>query len=262
MKSKLTLFLFIWFLLMPLSHVLAEERNIYVGDLIELKVTTQAFSQEELREKFSDFEIVSLENKPDGYLLTLRTFETGEKIVHLGDKEIIIHVQSTLDLYDRTGVFEGSTDVQKPGGSPDWRILVGVSALLFLVSGGILLGKAVQNRKLSRLTPLQKFMQAVSHVSLEDKDALVQLTYCLKVYLESTFSFRILGKTSAEILRELTPIAGLQEKLPEIRSWLEECDYLKFSGNEGSMEKKRELYNALKVLVDSIETIKQPQKEL
>ena len=133
MKSKLTLFLFIWFLLMPLSHVLAEERNIYVGDLIELKVTTQAFSQEELREKFSDFEIVSLENKPDGYLLTLRTFETGEKIVHLGDKEIIIHVQSTLDLYDRTGVFEGSTDVQKPGGSPDWRILVGVSALLFQV---------------------------------------------------------------------------------------------------------------------------------
>jgi len=92
MKRKLTLFFFILFLLIPFGHGLAEERNIYVGDLIELKVITHAFSEEEMRERFSEFEIVALESKTDGYLLTLRTFETGEKTVQLGDKEIVIHV--------------------------------------------------------------------------------------------------------------------------------------------------------------------------
>jgi len=55
------------------------------------------------------------------------------------------------------------------------------------------------------------------------------------------------------------PITGLQEKLPEIRSWLEECDFLKFSGNEGSIEKKQELCKTLKALVESIEALNQPQ---
>lgn len=258
MKRRLTLFLFILFFLFSFVHTLAlaEERNIYVGDLIELKITTQVFSEEELREKFSDFEIVALEKKPDGYQLTLRTFETGEKAVQLGDKEIIIHVQSTLEQFDRTDVFEGNPAVKSPVFSPDWRFVAGLAALLFLISGGILLGKTLQKRKLSRLTPLQKFMKAVNIVSLEDKDAFVQLTFCLKAYLESSFSIRIRGKTSTEILKELTPRSEVQEKLPEIRSWLQECDFLKFSGKEGSREKRQELFLGLKTLAETIDTLK------
>jgi len=256
MKRTLALCFCICFFLFIRCFAQAEERKLFVGDLIELKITTHAFSEEEIREKFRDFEIIALDKKPDGYQLTLRTFETGEKVIQLGDKEIIIDVQSTLKEYDRTDVFEGSPDVLKPGFSPDWRIFAGFSAIIFLSSAGILLGKTVRKRKLSRLTPLQKFMKAVDKVSLMHKDAFVQLTFCLKEYLESSFSLRIRGKTSREIVKELTPVEELREQLPEIRSWLEECDYLKFSGNEGSMEKRQELFLALKALVEAIDTIK------
>jgi hypothetical protein len=256
MKRTLALFLFILFFLFPQGSALAEERKLFVGDLIELNITTQAFSEEEIREKFHDFEIVALEKKPDGYHLTLRTFETGEKVIQLGDKEIIIDVRSALEEYDRTDVFEGSPDVLSPGFLPDWRIVAGFAALLFLASGGVLLAKVFQKRKLSRLTPLQKFLKAVSQVSLEHKDAFVQLTFCLKEYLESSFSIRIRGKTSREIIRELAPVEELRERMPEIRSWLEECDYLKFSGNEGSMEKRQELFLGLKALAEAIDALK------
>lgn len=256
MKRTLALFLSILFFLFPRGVALAEERPLYVGDLIELKITTLAFSEEEIREKFHDFEIVALEKKPDGYQLTLRTFETGEKVIQLGDKEIIIDVRSTLEQHDRDDVFEGSSDVLKPGFSPDARIFAGLAALLFLVSGGILLGKALRKRKLSRLTPLQRFLKAVNQVSLDHKDAFVQLTFCLKEYLETSFSLRIRGKTSREILRELTPVEELQKLLAGIRSWLEECDCLKFSGNEGSVEKRQELFLALKELAEKIDAVK------
>ncbi len=256
MKRKLAVFFFILLFLLCQGHVLAEERELYVGDLIELKITTTAFSEEELREKFSDFEIVALESKPDGYRLTLRTFETGEKTIQMGDSEIIINVHSTLEQYNRDDVFEGSSNVLSPRFSPDWRIVAGLFALLFLASGGFVLIKALQKRKLSRLTPLQKFLKDVMQVSLGDKDAFVQLTFCLKVYLESAFSFRIRGKTSSEIIKEITPVEELQENLPEIRSWLEECDYLKFSGNEGSREKRQELFVALKALVETVDAVR------
>jgi hypothetical protein len=256
MKRTLALCFCICFFLFIRCFAQAEERKLFVGDLIELKITTHAFSEEEIREKFRDFEIVALEKKPDGYQLTLRTFETGEKVIQLGDKEIIIDVQSALEEYERDDVFEGSPDVLKSGFSPDWRIFAGFSAALFLASAGILLGKSVGKRKLSRLTPLQKFMKAADQVSLAHKDAFVELTLCLKEYLESSFSLRIRGKTSREIMKELAPVEELREHLPEIRSWLDECDYLKFSGNEGSMERRQELFLSLKSLAESIDATK------
>ena len=145
-KHKPVILFHMLILFLPTS-VRAEELNIYVGDLIELKINTSAYSLEELREKFDGFEIVALEQTPDGALITLRTFETGEKTVVLGDKQIVIRVQSTLDNYQREDVFEGDLNAQSPGFMPDWRIPAGLSALVFLLSGAFLVIKLFQKRK-------------------------------------------------------------------------------------------------------------------
>lgn len=258
MKHRALILFIIIFFLLPAAPVQAEERNIYVGDLIELKITTTAYSPEELREIFSGFEIVALEQTPDGAVLSLRTFETGEKTIVLGDKQIVIRVHSTLEDIQRDDVFEGDLKVRSPGFRPDWRIPSGLSALVFFLSGGFLLVKLLQKRKPA--TPIERFFRAIDGVSLESRDAPVQLTMCLKLYLESRFSIRIRGKTSGEIMKELNGIPELQENLFEIRLWLEECDELKFSGKEVSLKRNQDLCAALKALVEKLEPPKEGKK--
>ena len=111
-KKVSFMFILTAFILISSSPLMAEERNIYVGDLIELKITTREFTEDEMREKFKDFEIVELRSVLEGYLITLRTFEAGEKVVNLADSEIIITVKSTLDEIDRDELFEGSFAVE------------------------------------------------------------------------------------------------------------------------------------------------------
>ncbi len=84
-KVKITLLLLILTLFYS-GQVQAEARNIYVGDLIELRISTQEFTKDALIDKFKDFEIVDLDEDNGGYLLTLRSFEAGEKKVENSPK--------------------------------------------------------------------------------------------------------------------------------------------------------------------------------
>lgn len=102
-KSKISLLLIILslFFVISSSSILAEERNIYVGDLIELKIQGEDLTLDELKDKFKDFEIVNVSDISNGYLLTIRSFEPGEKTIQLGDKEIKIVVKSILNEIER-----------------------------------------------------------------------------------------------------------------------------------------------------------------
>jgi len=86
------IFLVLVFILLPFESF-AEKRSIFVGDLVEIKITAKQFTEEDLREKFGEFEIVDIKTEKDGYVIPLRSFERGERIVALGDKEIIITVK-------------------------------------------------------------------------------------------------------------------------------------------------------------------------
>jgi len=92
-----------------------ETRNIYVGDIITLNVTAKGISAEQLKEEFQNFEIVEFQNKSGEFLLSIRTFESGEHRIPLGDKEIEIIVGSTLNDIQREGIFEGEERVINPG---------------------------------------------------------------------------------------------------------------------------------------------------
>lgn len=252
----LLLIISMFFVISPI-RIWAEERNIYVGDLIQLKVQAQDLTLDELKDKFKDFDIVNVSNISDGYILTLRSFETGEKIIQLGDKEVKIVVKSTLDEIERNEVFEGDVTPEGVGFYVKWKYILFTLIGVFLLTLAFNLRLFLKKRKTSSLKPYQRFIKGISDLSVDQNDYLVNLTMCFKEYLESSYSFRIKGKTSTEIINEIDRMSGFNEKLPEIKSWLRENDYYKFSGTAASMAKKLSLMENLTELVGRIEETKE-----
>jgi len=233
--------------------VTAEPRNIYIGDIITLQISSRGLSAEELIGKFQAFEILEIKDENASYLISLRTFEVGEHKILLGDKEIVINVQSVLDNIQREGIFEGDTGVMEPGYLFKWNALFYIAAGLFVLSGGYVLTKALLKGVIVTQSPYQVFLRRSGSLSVENDDYFVDLTFYFKEYLEGLYQFRIIGKTSAEIVNELKGINLLNTMLPEINEWLTECDRLKFTGVNVSTGTKQEHYEKLLKLVEKID---------
>ena len=244
------------FLLLPLS-VSAEARNIYIGDIISLEIESKSFSADELRSKFQDFEIVEIKEQSGGYSLSLRAFIPGEYKITLGNKEIIINVQSTLEDINREDIFEGDNRVIEPGFSFRWNIAFYIFAGIFALSGGYILIKLFIAKKPKQKDLLGLFLQRAALLSAEDKNYLVDLTYYFKNYLEAVYKFKIIGKTTSEITKELKNIQGLENMLFDIHKWLTECDRLKFTGVKAQTEEKQEHCQKLIELVEKIDAQKE-----
>lgn len=250
----------IWlFLFISSQQLFAEERNIYVGDLINLKVSSQEFTKSELQDKFKDFEIVNITENDEGFLVTLCTFETGEKTIQLGNKEIKISVKSTLNEIERNEIYEGDLSPEKASFSINWLVVFCILLAVFLVTGGVTLWKFIKNRKRIALSPYERFIEQTNKCVLDDEEYFVKLTLNLKEYLEAKYSFSIRGKTSAEIIEEIKFVSALMPRISMIRSWLEESDYYKFSGVATTINRKQELLDELLEIVRKIEEAKEEE---
>lgn len=254
-KKAVFITLIMMFILASSGLSSAIERNIYVGDLIELKITVQDLTEDEVREGFKDFEIVDLKSVPDGFLITVRTFEPGEKTIALGNNEIIITIKSTLEEMDRNELFEGDTSPENPGFPFNYGILFYVLLLASVVTGGILLANCIKKRRDSLKTPYRRFLDRIKKIPVGDSRYLVMITKCLKEYLEEKFKLSIKGKTSTEIIHEISAVRILQPVSGKIHNWLKEMDHYKFSGVFSTDEKKRELLSSLKEIVSEIEKL-------
>ena len=230
------------------------DRNIYVGDIITLEVMSDAFSAEDLMGKFSEFEVLDIEESSGGYKISLRTFQSGKYVVFLGNKEVVINVASTLDDISRNDVFEGGTQVIKPGFSFHWRILLYISAGIFALSGSFVLLRLILKKKTKSLDPYELFIQRSGALVVESDDYFVDLTRFFKEYIESMYQCRIIGKTSAEIVYELKGIQPLESMLSSIGEWLVVCDTLKFSGIKATNDNKQEHCGKLLDLAMRIDT--------
>ncbi len=255
--NLLLLLIICLFLVISPARILAEERNIYVGDLIELKIQARDLTIDELKDKFKDFEIVNVSNISEGYILTLRSFETGEKTIQLGDKEVKITVKSTLDEIERNDIYEGDQNPLGAGFYIKWIYVFFPLVAIFLLTLVLNIRSFLKKKKVSSLTPYESFVKAISNLSVDQGDYLVRLTLYFKRYLESTYSFSIKGKTSTEVIYEIGRLPNLDKNLSEIESWLKENDYFKFSGTTAPMAKKLELMERLTELVKSIEESKE-----
>ncbi len=258
-REKIALFLIILSLFFVISsrQIMAEERSIYVGDLIQIKVSTKEFSRDELKEKFKDFEVVDIKDAEDGYALTLRTFETGEKTVQLGDKEIKIEVKSTLDEIERNEIFEGDTNPEKAQTSIEWQYIFYILVIIFSITVRINIRRLFKKSEISSLSTYHRFINGINSISPSADDYLVQITRRFKEYLEAKYSFVIRGKTSNEIIDEICHISDLEGALPKVQAWLKESDYYKFAGVCATVEKNRELKVKLEELVREIEVKKE-----
>ena len=247
------------FLLLTLA-VSAESRNIYIGDIISIEIESKSFSADELKAKFQDFEIIEIKEKSGGYSVSLRAFIPGEYKITLGSKDVVINVHSTLEDISREEIFEGDNRVAEPGVSLHWHTLLYIFAGIFVLSGGYILTKKIIEKKPKQKSPLDLFLQRAGRLLAEDENYLVDLTYYFKNYLEAVYKFRIIGKTTAEIMDELKNIQGLSNMLFEINKWLTECDRLKFTGIKAQSEEKQEHHVKLIDLVEKIDAQKEETK--
>ena len=241
-------------LLWPAGHgvILAETRNIYIGDIITLSISGD-FSAEALRGLFWPFEIVEITDAADGPLVSIRTFEIGEHIIRIGNKDIVITVESTLNDIQRDAVFEGGAGVLEPGFLFHWRVVFYIAACVFFLSCAIACFNILKKKKTKEPTPLQTFLQRSGALAATDESYFVNLTLYFKEYLERLYQFRIIGKTSTEIINELRNALIPADILPEIQEWLIECDRLKFTGVNVTPETMREHYNKLLKIAGKLE---------
>jgi len=230
----------------------AKQRDIYVGDLIELQISGNV-APEQIKEEFSAFEIVDFQQQEDSYQLTVRTFEPGKKVVELGTKKINIEVKSTLDEHkERQKVFAGSLEVKGAPFKWQWKYLIYVIGIIVVGFTSYYIWQWWRTSFKEELSPYQAFKQRLSEAE-EATDYFVGLTYALKRYLEATFNRQIIGKTSAEIIAEVEDISVLNDQLAQIEDWLEQVDYYKYTGVEANREEKDKLEAELIELVNQIE---------
>ena len=229
-----------------------ESRKIYIGDIFTVEITAERLSSEEIAELFRDFEIVELKQDRGRFLVSVRTFDPGEYLVPIGDKELVVTVASILEDIERDDVFEGSSEVLKPAINWPWRLLFYAAAGVFVVACGVLAAKALLQRWARSLSPYELFLKEAGALAVDSRSYFVDLTLLFKRYLEGLYSFRIIGKTSAEILSELSRLNDLDNLLPDIETWLVECDRFKFSGIPVAREQKQAHYQRLLGVVETI----------
>jgi len=227
-------------------------RAIYIGDIVTLDIATDV-TADELTSLFGDFEITSFARIPGGYSVSLRTFAPGEYSVYIGDKQIVVSVRSALTDIERDDIFEGGAYVLPRGFWVSRALLFIVAVSVFLISGGVVLYKKFIVQRIRPVNPRRLFMVRSGALSAYDDDYFVDMTFYFKEYLGSVYSRRIIGKTSTEIVANLSDIGQLAEMMPEIGGWLTECDRFKFTGVKPSAEEKMGHYSALVDLVKCID---------
>lgn len=244
-------------LLVSSMTISAEERSIYVGDLIKIEIETNLYSEDDIRDKFKDFEIVDIKDTDKGYLLTLRSFETGKKTIQIDNNEIEIEIKSTLEEIDRDKIYEGDEGTRSYGFSFNYSYIFYLLIGIFLITGCISLWQYIKRRKTGPASAFIVFKKAIDEISLEERDCFVTMTLNLKNYLQTKYSCSIRGKTCKEIIAEISSITVLEPFIPDIKSWLQMCDYYKFTGVAVTTEQKQELLIRLVEIVEKIEQAKE-----
>lgn len=323
--KKIKIVLIMLLVLMALNirfagSISGETRNIYIGDTIELKIESLDYTDIEIEEAFSAFEILEQKRVGDGVELILKCFTIGEQKLKLGDQEITIVVASTLDDISGEGLFEGNHSVKEPGWLTNpYSVLWLLLAITCICSALYAIGK-VQKKQLQQLTSIAQFRASIKRLDKNDSRYLVALTQSVKGYITKTFllndsrlstdktetltlntdslpvdkeqlkvnkeqliekkelliesriekntsestsekmskkiSVATIGLTTEEFLKIIEPMEALSASFFLIKEWLEQCDYIKFSGKDLTDEMKENLYKNAVTMVENLnETI-------
>lgn len=252
--------IFLYFLLlMSLSIlVLADSKEILVGDLIKLNIYSTSDSEKDLQQKFNGFDIESIkkiEKKGKlGYEVAFRCFEPGEREIRISGKILKIKVVSLLkNENDFKNIIDLKTEKDIDGNKrvPDIKKIpfvfpYTVVAIAFGLIGFILIiffiFKLMQRRKENMRTAFEEFSRIIE--TANGDTFFITLTFAFKRFMEKKYNIKILGKTSSEIINETGD--KLFEEKEAMKNWLDFSDMCRYAGYETNdaekFQKKRELY--------------------
>lgn len=231
----------------------AEGRSIYIGDQIVLEINDATISEEDIREAFEDFRLVEIEDRSDGYKITLSPESVGSHEINLNNQKIIIDVKSTLDEIQRDTIFEKELNT---GRSFDRRIiyvLLSVSSVVLLASHGIWFIKMFKKDAERQYTPYEIFIKMFDDKHKLDKHLLGELTKASKSYLSQKTGTLLIGLTTSQ-LEQVEEMKEIDEiKIRPYFDWLKECDDMKYKG-DGLLEQEIvEMKQRLQTIIDDLE---------
>lgn len=215
------------------------QRNLYIGDLIHLRINDSSIAREDLTQQFEGFEIVDFVADESGIDLTLQCLEVGTKNIYIGKQEIEIIVESTLVDIQRDDIYEVTPDLMKPEIIVPWFSVFISTGILFLGLVIYLGVGLIKKKRQKELTLLEQSVQRINALDLEQKDCLGSMTLELKGYIQHKYSVKALGKTTEEFKSAIANIPISTATIQNILVWLNECDFYKFSGSQVNTEKKQ-----------------------
>jgi len=229
------------------AEMVVDERNIYIGDIVTLSISGNNISEKDIRDLFGAFDIVELSAHHAEYLLSVRCFTPGERLINIGDNHLIIRVASTLDDIQQDGLFDGANGIFEPGISHKPRIFVYIfGALCFIFICASITGYCFKKRKMNELTPYLIFLKDCKSLQPEHDGFLVSLTIYFKRFIQSLYgSNHLTDKTTREALMILQETDLTEALLTDIRKWLVQCDAMKFTGEALSTNDIKTLYTTI-----------------
>jgi len=240
-------------------------RNIYVGDVLELRIETMDYTQDEIELAFQNFEILRYEEDEEVIFLDIRSLEAGSFAVDLGEQKFTIQIASTLDDMKRDSIFESDNELIANGSIINpYYILLGVGLICLLSSFTYYL--TTKKKKLvTILTPMEKFNEEMAISIPEHSDFLILIGQIFKQYLEDQFVLKvcsksIMGLTTDETIEILKSIPILNDSLDSVREWLVRNDYSKFSGKDLTLDQKKEEREQVIILVQGLEKLVKSQQ--
>jgi len=210
-------------------NLLANE--IYIGDLIKLKISTDSLTEKDIRDKFKDFEIeeIKKDKSSETYTIAIRSFEAGEKNITIGNKNLIIKVKSELAEGEQKDIYleneKGEIKIKeskKP--IPVTNIVYGIVIIISLII--ILLIIKLISKKVKIKKQKKPYEILINELNkLKTETFFVEATYFYKKYIYGKYGERVYGKTSREILQQIPKKVDFQK----LKEWLEFSDKCKFT---------------------------------
>ena len=235
-----------------LQVVSAEERPIYVGDIIELSIDSQVYSLPEIELAFEDFEIIDISQQEDVYLIKIRSFDIGEHQVNLGNSEIMIHIASLL-LDDKTELLPADLEIDKPWPIVPWTVIKYIAMIIILSCVVLLIILKFKNRTKKPLSNYQRFKIDIEALKTTNDDYANGLTHIFMDYTAKQLDKNLQGLTSQECLSVVKDLSQVEESYDFLCLWLNKCDVFKYSKDKANEEAKLKLKKELLAIVESIE---------
>lgn len=254
LRNSIFAFIIICIFIKP---VYAGTRNIYIGDPITFEIKSQTLTEEELKKALDVFEIIDLKDVDTGYQVTIKSFDTGEKSVDIEKNEIIVMIASMLDEVNRDDIYEVNFAGEELTDNKAIRKNIFICfyiilILAFITSGIILLINKVKHRNKKSKSSYIIFKESLDKLDIDEETYLENMTLLLKRYLEAVYGYKIIGKTSREIIEQIQWNEKNIYYKKYIENWLIKCDQYKFSGFEVELTQKEQLRDDLYKLTDII----------